>query len=346
MQLRRAMTTIMLALVGACAASGQIEAQVVADFYRGRHLEIIVGASAGGGYDANARLLSRHFGRFIPGNPVVIVSNLPSAGGITAANTLFNVSARDGSVLATFTNAMLTLPLLGGAGARFDPFNFTWIGSIAREDGVCITTKSSGVSSWSDLLQKEVIAGASSPGTTTYLYPTVLRGLFGAKFRIVSGYPDSSRIILSLERGEVDAICQTFSSLNILHPEWFAKRTVNSILAMGLMRNRVLPDVPTVLEIARNEDERVMLKVVLAPTLAGRPFAAPPGIPAERAEALRAAFLATMRDPAFLEDAARSRIEVDPTPGPEINALLREIYAVPTETISRLKALAGIEAGK
>ena len=316
-------------------------ADAVADFYRGRTLEIVVGTGPGGGYDLNARLVSRHLGRFIPGGPKVIVTNTMGAGGITAANLLFNVSARDGGVIGTFTNALLTAPLFAGGSVKFEPRKFNFIGSASREDGICVTSKESGVSSWSDLLEREVVIGTTAPGTTTFIYPTLLRNLFGAKFRIVSGYPDGSSIVLALERGESQAICQTFSSLNGQHPDWLPERKVNAIVALGLEPHPRMKDVPLIMDFARNEQERLNLRVILAPTAAGRPFLAPPGVPGDRVAALRQAFDAMVADVDFRTAAAKLRIEVEPMSGQAIHRLLDEIYGASKETIDSVRSLMG-----
>ncbi len=314
-------------------------ADEIADFYRGRNIEIVVGTGPGGGYDLNARIVSRHIGRFVPGAPRVIVSNTMGAGGIIAANLLFNVSARDGSVIGTFSNALLTAPLFATGAIKFEPRKFNWLGSVSREDGVCITSKESGVASWKDLLAKELVVGTTAPGTTTFMYPTMLRNLFGAKFNIVSGYPDGSSIVLAFERGESQAVCQTFSSLNSQHPDWIPERRVNAIVALGLEANPRLPGVPPITELARSNEERGILKVILAPTAAGRPFLAPPSAPQERVAALRQAFDAMVADAGFKADATKLRIEVEPMTGVAIHNLLEEIYQSPKDLVEGVKAM-------
>ena len=328
-------------VVAASAWSSPAAADAAADFYRGRNLEIVVGTGPGGGYDLNARLVSRHIGRFIPGGPRAIVTNTMGAGGITAANLLFNVSARDGSVIGTFSNALLTAPLLTGGSIKFEPRRFNFIGSVSREDGVCVTSKESGVSTWSQLLEREVVIGTTAPGTTTYLYPTMLRNMFGARFRIVSGYPDGSSIVLALERGESQAICQSFSSINAQHPEWLPEGKVNAIVALGLDPNPRMKGVPLIMDLARNEEERLKLKVMLAPTAAGRPFLAPPGAPQDRIAALRRGFDSMVADADFKSDAGKLRIEVEPMSGEGIHRLLDEIYGSSKETLDSVRLLMG-----
>jgi tripartite-type tricarboxylate transporter receptor subunit TctC len=323
-----------LTFASAVGLGGSGLADPVADFYRGRTIEIEVGTGPGGGYDANARLVARHLEHLLPGKPTIIVDNLPGGGGIRAANTLFNKSARDGSVLGTFSNAMITEPLLGDGQALFDPPKFAWIGSASREDGLCLATRSSGVATWSDLLQKEIIVGTAAPGTTTYMYPLMLRNLFGARFKLVSGYPDGGQIALAVERDEVQAICQTYSSLKIGHPNWLPDQIVQPLITLGFSRIPDLPDIPSVMDLAKTDEQRQVLKVVLAPTLAGRPFVAPPGVPADRLAALRDAFDAMTRDPAFLAEARRLQMDVQPATGIEIEALVKDIYALPKPVIA------------
>jgi hypothetical protein len=321
-------------------------AETAAEFYRGKTMEITVGTGPGGGYDANARLVARHIGRFIPGAPKIIVANVPGGGGITAANKLFNVSPRDGLSIGTFSNALLTLPLLNPAATRFESTKFTWIGSLSREDGVCITSTTSGVARWNDLLAREVIAGTTAPGTTTHLYAAMLLNLFSAKFKIISGYPDGSSVVLAFTRGEVQALCQTYSSLNVLHPEWLSQRQVNPIATIGLNRIPALPEVPSLMEFTRSERERDIVRILLAPTAAGRPFAAPPGIPRERAEALRAAFRQMSADGEFLADASQARIEVQTMDGAAISTLLEEISKTDPAVLEQVRGVIEPAPGK
>jgi tripartite-type tricarboxylate transporter receptor subunit TctC len=321
-------------------------ADAVAAFYRNKTLEIDVGTGPGGGYDANARLIAAHLGLFIPGNPKIVVDNLPGGGGIRAANALFNTAPRDGSVIGTFSNAMITEPLLGTGQALFEPAKMTWIGSASREDGVCVASAKSGVRAWSDVLRKEIVVGAAAPGTTTFMYPVMLANLFGAKFKIVSGYPDGGQIDLALERGEIQSVCQTWSSLKLGRASWLRDHFVYPFVALGLGRLADLPRLPSVMELAESNEQRQILKVALAPTLAGRPFAAPPGIPADRAEALRKAFLAMTRDPAFLTAAKNRRMDIEPESGADIESLVKEIYNLPAATIAETKRMASIELQK
>lgn len=346
MQRSRFLTAVVCLLAHLSCISAPALAQDVAEFYRSKTVEISVGTGPGGGYDANARLVARHIGRFIPGAPRIIVANVPGGGGITAANKLFNVSPRDGLSIGTFSNALLTLPLLNPGATRFEPAKFTWIGSLSREDGVCITARGSNVANWRDLQDKEVIAGTTAPGTTTHLYAALLLNLFSAKIKIISGYPDGSSVVLAFTRGEVQALCQTYSSLNVLHPEWLQQRQVNPVATMGLNRIPALPDIPSLMEFTRSDRERDIVRILLAPTAAGRPFAAPPGIPADRAKALQAAFKHMSEDAEFLADATQARIEVQTMDGTAISGLLDELSKTDPAVLDQVRKVIEPAASK
>jgi tripartite-type tricarboxylate transporter receptor subunit TctC len=332
-------TVVGLALCSQLLPAGVARAEEAGDFYHGRTIELVVSSGAGGGYDLNARLLARHMGRFVPGDPTIVVNNMPGAGGIRASNYLYNVAPRDGSVIATFSNAMITEPLLGTEAVKFDPAKLSWIGSITSEDATCVAWKTAAVKSWDDLLKHKLIVGTMAPGTTTYVFPMLLKNLFGAQFELVSGYPDSSAAILALEHGEVQSICQTYSSLRSLHAQWFKDGQIVPLVLLGLKRNPDLPDVPAVTELATSDEQKRVLTVILAPTLAGRPFFAPPGVPQDRLAALRAAFDSTMKDAAFLEEAAHLKLEVKPASGQEIETLIGQIYATPPALIAKARAI-------
>jgi tripartite-type tricarboxylate transporter receptor subunit TctC len=328
---------ILLAVTVFCCPIGSAAADAVADFYRGKVLEIDVGTGVGGGYDANARLVARHLGRFIPGNPTIVVKNIAGGGGLTAANVLYNVARRDGTVIATFSNSMITEPLLGAGQAKFDPAKFIWLGSASREDGICVAAETSGVRSWSDLLQKELYVGTAAPGTTTYMYPIMLRNMFGAKFKPVFGYPDAGQIALAIERGEVQSVCQTYSSLKVQRAAWLRDGVIHPLIALGLNRIPDFPDLPSVMEFAKETQQQQVLKLILAPTLAGRPFVGPPEVPEDRASALADAFAAMTQDNRFLEEAQRSRMDVEPVSGSQIDTLVKQIYALPADVIVETK---------
>ena len=334
--MRHSLVALSLA-VAATLTAPAASAQSAAEFYHSRNMELLVGSGAGGGYDLYARLLARRMGEHIPGKPILIVKNLVGGGGIRAANLMYNVSPRDGSTIATVSNAMITAPLIGSEATQFDPSKFTWIGSMSSEDSVCVAWHAAGVKTWDDLLAKKLIVGTAAPGTTTYTYPTLLRNMFGAQFELVTGYPDASQVALALERGEVQAICQTFSSLQAQRPQWLAEKQVNVILTLGLQRIPELPDTPTVMEISKTDEQKQMLKVIMAQNFAGRPFFAPPDIPTDRKLALRQAFDAVVKEPALIEDAKKQRLEIAPANGQAVEDLVKSVYATPPAMIENVK---------
>lgn len=334
--MKRIPVAMSLALATALMAQSA-SAQAPAEFYHGRNMELLVGSGAGGGYDLYARLIARRMGEYIPGKPTLIVKNMAGGGGIRAANLLYNVSPRDGSTIGTVSNAMITAPLIGSQATQFDPSKFTWIGSASNEDSVCVAWHTAEVKSWGDLQTKKLIVGTAAPGTTTYTYPTLLHNMFGARFELVTGYPDASQVALSLERGEVQAICQTYSSLQAQRPHWIAEKQVNVLLALGLQRIPDLPNIPTVMELAKTDEQIQMLKVVMAPNFAGRPYFAPPDIPADRKAALRQGFDAVVKDPALIEDAKKQRLEIAPASGQAVEDLVKSVYATPPALIEKVK---------
>jgi tripartite-type tricarboxylate transporter receptor subunit TctC len=334
--MRRTLIATGLALAGALIASGAA-AQSPADFYGGRNIDLIVGSGPGGGYDLYARLIARHIGEYIPGKPTVIVKNMAGGGGIRAGNFLYNVAPRDGSTLGTFSNAMITAPLIGSKATKFDPSKLTWIGSSASEDGICIASHSSGVKTWDDVLKKKLLVGTAAPGTTTYTYPVMLSNMFGAKFELVTGYPDASQVGLAIERGEVQGICQTYSSLHAQHPEWIAGKQANVLVTLGLHRIPDLPAVPSVMELVKNDEQTRMLKLILAPIFAGRPLFAPPEIPADRGDALRRAFDAVVKNPKLIADAEKQRLGLSPQSGEAVEELVKGVYASPPALVEKVK---------
>ena len=334
--MRHSHVAMSLALAAALTAEGAV-AQPAAEFYHGRNMELLVGSGAGGGYDLYARLLARRMGEHMPGKPTLIVKNLVGGGGIRAANLMYNVSPRDGSTIAPVSNAMITAPLIGSEATQFDPSKFAWIGSMSSEDSVCVAWHTAAAKTWADLLTKKLIVGTAAPGTTTYTYPTLLRNMFGAQFELVTGYPDASQVALALERGEVEGICQTYSSLQAQRPQWLAEKQVNVILALGLQRIPELPNTPSVMEITKNDEQSQMLKVIMAPNFSGRPFFAPPDIPADRKLVLRQAFDAVVKEPVLIEDAKKQRLEIAPVSGQAVEDLVKSVYATPPAMIEKVK---------
>jgi tripartite-type tricarboxylate transporter receptor subunit TctC len=306
-----------------------------ADFYAGKSIQMLIAFSSGGGYDIYARTLARHMARHIPGNPRLIPQNMPGAGGLKAVNYLYNVAPRDGTVIGAFAPGTVLEPLLGRSeGTQFEAPNFTWLGSISREVSVCAFIKSAGIRSWDDMRSKRYVIGASGGGAESDVFPNVLRKLFGLPLRIVTGYPGGTEIILAMERREVDGRCGwSWTSLLSRSRPLLDNKQIDIPLQIGLEKDKALSDVPLIMDLAGDPLEKAALKLIVSRQQIARPFAGPPGIPQDRARLLRAAFDATMADPAFRAEAKNLSLDVEPVGGAEAEALLRELYASPAAVV-------------
>jgi tripartite-type tricarboxylate transporter receptor subunit TctC len=306
----------------------------VADFYHGRNFTIVIGFSVGGGYDLYARLLARHIGRHIPGDPNVVAQNREGAGSERAILYLYNAAPRDGSVIGTFSRSMAVAPLL--TGAPFDGTKLTWIGSISRDVSVCMTWHTSPIRTFDDMMTKPFTMGGLGKDADPDIFTNLLRNIFGVKVKLVSGYPGTSDATLAMERGEVNGVCGiSWSTAKARHMDWLKGGLVNMPVQFGLHKETELPDVPTVMDLARTEEQTRMLRLALAGQDMARPYAAPPGIPADRRRALVDAFNATMKDPEFLADAEKLQAEVSPVTAEEIDKLLAEVYATPKDLVAK-----------
>jgi tripartite-type tricarboxylate transporter receptor subunit TctC len=313
---------------------GPARADDVEAFYRGRTVALIIGYSVGGGYDLYGRLVARHIGEHIPGHPTVVPQNMPGAGSLKAAEYVYNVAPKTGATIATMSRSMAVEPLLGRA--RYDGTKFTWLGSVTDEISLCVTWHSSPVKSWDDLLAREVSFGGNGPGADPDMFALLLKNQFGAKIKLITGYPGSSDITLAMERGEIDGYCgMSVSSVKSRHPTWLPEKQLNLLVQTSLKKSPEFAGVPQLTELARTSEERQIVRLVVASQDMARPFLAPPGIPEARAAALRAAFDATMRDPAFLAEAQRTNLEVNPVSGDAIAALLADLYATPKDVVAK-----------
>jgi tripartite-type tricarboxylate transporter receptor subunit TctC len=331
----RAATVAALALAQLTFAA-LARAQAPADFYRGRNVELDISSSVGGGYDVYARMLARHIGRAIPGNPAVVPKNMEGAGGLRLANFLYNAAPKDGTTFATIFRGAVFDPLLGGKGGQFDATKFTYIGSANDEVSVCVAWHATGITSFEELLTTELVVGASGPSADTYQFPKIANGVLGTKFRIITGYPGGNDIDLAMERREIQGRCGwSWTSLKATHRSWITENKIKLLFQMGLTKHPDLPDVPLLIDLAKSEEERAILKLVFARQVMAWPYLAPPGIPRERAEALRRAFADTMKDKEFLADAERSQLEIRPVAGEEIERLVRQVYGTPAAIVQR-----------
>jgi tripartite-type tricarboxylate transporter receptor subunit TctC len=322
---------------GTFASGALAQTNAVADFYRGKTVTVIVGYTAGGGYDLYARALSRYMGKHVPGNPNFIVQNLTGAGSLNAANNIYNVAPKDGTTFGTFARGLPLEPLIGTAKVQFEAAKFTWLGSGANEVSICATWHTSPVKSWQDALKTPFTLGGEGAGSDPDTYSALMRNTFGTKLKLVSGYHGTSDIILAMERGEVDGRCGwSWSSVKSTRPAWISEKKLNYLVHMSEVKAPDLPDVPLISDFA-NDRQKQMLKLVLSRQVMGRPFAAPPGVPEDRKQALRKAFDDTLKDPAFLEEADRLKLEVNPVSGAEIDKLMTELYRTPKDIVEETR---------
>ena len=321
-----------VAQAGLAAAQDEVEA-----FYKGRQITMLVGSAAGSGYDLNARLLARHLPDHIPGKPVIVVQNQPGAGSVVMVNSLYNTAPRDGSVIGAAINGAPTAPLLTPKAARFDPTKLNWIGSTNRDTQVFYVWHTSPIRKLDDVKTTEVVVGATNPGTTQVDFPKVAADILGLKFKLVSGYKGTHEIHLAMERGEVQGMGSNgWLALKALNSDWLRDNKVRLIAVFNEQPDPALKDVPSVFILARTEEDRQALRLMVARLEYGRPFFLPPDVPPTRVEALRRAFDATMKDPAYLADAEKMKIDVDPLSGEQVAELIRLVLATPPAVAGRV----------
>jgi tripartite-type tricarboxylate transporter receptor subunit TctC len=331
---RLVVATLLLACL---CASGEAAAQsAVESFYAGRQVTLILGADSGGGYDTLGRLMARHIGDHIPSRPVVVVQNMPAAGSMAATNHLYNVAAKDGTVIGVIQRGMMIAHLTNPTSVHFDIAKFNWLGSLATETAVTIARNDAAVRTTEDLFTKELIVGGTS-GSDPEVTPRLYNALIGTHFKIVNGYTGTNEIALALERGEVQGIGDwSWSSFLVQRPDWLRDRSVRILLQGGLRRLAELPDVPNALDYVKNDTDRRVMELYLAQKEAARPVLAPPGVPPDRLAALRQAFAALAEDKSFLEDAGKSRATVNPTSADSITRVVQLIASTPPDIAQRL----------
>jgi tripartite-type tricarboxylate transporter receptor subunit TctC len=321
-------------------AASPCAAQTPAEFYRGKTIELDIGLGVGGAYDAYARMLARTMSKYIPGNPAIVPKNIEGAGSMRLANLLYNAAPHDGTSFGTINRGTPFEPLLGNKGAQFDATKFNWIGSTNNEVSVCVAWHSSGITSFADARERELVVGATGPSTDTYQFPKIANAVLGTRFKIVTGYIGGNDVDLAMERGEVAGRCGwSWTSVKGLHQAWLDRHEINILYQMGLSKHRDLPDVPLIIDLARTDEERAILRLVFARLVMAWPFLAPPGVPSERVEVLRKAFMATMQDKDFLAEAAKAGLEINPVKGEDIQSLVQQVYATPAEIARKAAAL-------
>ena len=334
--IRRALAAA-LALVA--VGYGPAQADAVADFYRGRTVNLVIGYAPGGGYDLYARTLARHIGRHIPGQPHIVVQNMPGAGSIEAANFLSTIAPKDGATFGGFARGVFLDPLLGrGEGTQYDASKFGWLGSISNEVGVCAFRAAAGIKSWPDMRSKPFVIGSTGAGADSDVFPTVLRKMFRLPMKIVAGYGSAAEIVVAIKRSEVDGRCGwSWSSLVSWNRDMYEGKEIDVVLQLAAAKLDELAHVPLLTDVAETAEQRTALKLIVSRQTMARPYVAPPGIPAERVKALRDAFNATMKDPEFLAETGKLQLNIDPTPGEEMERIVREAYALPEPIVQKVR---------
>lgn len=313
----------------------------IEDFYRGQVVELYIGFAPGGGYDLYGRLVASHIGRHIPGNPTVVPLNMEGAGSLRLMNWLHSAAPKDGTVIGLVNRGTPFAWLLENRDfALFDPRDYFWLGSANDDVSVCVSWERSGIETLEDMREREFIVGSTGPGADENLFPKVLDGVLGAKIRNVAGYAGGNDINFAMERGEVDGRCGwTWSSVVSTKPAWIDNGSINVIMQFALRKHPDLPDVPLMIDYAENDEQYQILRLINLRGPFGRPFLAPPDIPHDRALALRTAFEEMLRDPQFLAEAARARMEINPISAEELTTLLDEAYATPEHIVEQARAL-------
>jgi tripartite-type tricarboxylate transporter receptor subunit TctC len=299
-----------------------------------RALYLVIGYSVGGGYDAYARLLSRYFGKHFPGNPTIVPQQMAGAGSLRAANYIYSVAPKDGSVFGTFSRSMGISPLVDKA--EFDSRKFTWLGSVTDDNTICVSSAASPIKNWDDFLNKPSKFGGEGAGSDPDIWALMYKNVFDVNTKVISGYPGTNDIVLAMERGEVDGLCGlSWSTIKTQHARWLTDHSVNFIVQEALQKEPAIDSTPLATDLAKTPEQLQILKLMLVSQAMARPFAAPPDIPADRKAALLAAFDATMKDSDFLAEAQKLNFDVRPVSATQIDKMLAEVYATPKDVIAR-----------
>jgi tripartite-type tricarboxylate transporter receptor subunit TctC len=331
--LKGLMAVVCLAVGGHAIA----HADGAADFYRGKQLNLVVSTNSGNGIDTYGRMLARHIGRHVPGNPQMVVQNMPGAGGIRATNYMYNTAPRDGTYMALVHPAMTTAAVLTLSQARFDATKLTWIGNMEQEVALCVSWHESKIKTTEDMLTKEFVVGGTGAGSNLEIYPRVLNSILGAKIKIISGYSGGGDVALAIERHELDGRCGwPLSSIRSTRPAWLAEKKINILMQTGLAKDPDLPDVPLITDYAKTDKDLAVMKLIFIARSLLRPVLAPPDVPADRVATLRKAFMATMRDKEFIGEGERQGVTVrSPLSGEEVEAMILKLQETPKDVIER-----------
>jgi tripartite-type tricarboxylate transporter receptor subunit TctC len=331
-----------LALMALAISVSSSHADSVADFYRGKQVTLYIGSEAGSGYDIYGRSVARFIGKHVPGNPAVVPENMPGAGSLTLTNFMYRQAPRDGTAIAGIQNATALEPTLGDKNARFKASDFYWLGSVNEQTNVCISWTATGVKSLADVQKKELLVGVVS-STSTETVANLLNDLTGTKLKLIKGYPSTGAIRLAMERGEVGGLCGIgIDSVQSSMRDDLQSGKINVFAQIGPQKNPDIPDVSFVYDYLKDQNDKGLLDFLVGRMLMGRPFLAPPGLPADRAEALRKAFWDTVHDPDFLADAKKIDMPVLPDSGEKVQGIVQHLESASPEIISRGSKILGI----
>jgi tripartite-type tricarboxylate transporter receptor subunit TctC len=341
----RSLTATLAVLVafGTTTAS----AESIEDFYKGKTINWILSAGAGGGYSSYAHVFAPYLSAHIPGKPNIVVQNMPGAGGIRAMVYLNNVAPKDGTTIGLVHSSVPFAPLYGIRGASFDPRKMHWVGSINAASGICVSWTASGVTKWRDLFDKGFVVGGTGAGSQMETLPAMMNKLFGTKIKIVSGYNGGTDVYLAMERGEVQGRCGGLkSSIKSTRPDWFPEKKVSVPIQIALERDPEFPDSPALAEFAKDAKTKQVLQLILAPMDMDRPILLPPGTPPDKVAALRKAFSAAMKDPGLIADSNKANIELEEVSGEKIQGILESAYAMPPDVIKEAKEAMSLTGSK
>jgi len=320
----------------AIAVASPAAAEPVAEFYKGKNVSLVIGFPPGAGYDAYGRLLARHLGGHIPGNPGVVAQNMPGAGAMKATNYLYGVAAKDGTAISHLPSSVMMEQLFGNPAVQFDAAKFTWIGNMDQTIGTCAVWHTSGVERFEDLLSKPVVFGGSGPSGVNSQHAAALKNLLGARIKLIQGYPGANEIKLAMAKGELQGACgMALSSLKSQHASEYRSGELKPIVQLAIDKHPELAGVAHIYDYAKSEEMRQIFDLVFGPHIIGRPVLAPPGIPTERKDALRAAFMATMADPAFRADAQKMKLDITPSDGAWVERLFAKFFSYPKPVVEK-----------
>jgi tripartite-type tricarboxylate transporter receptor subunit TctC len=316
------------------------------DAYKGKTLTIITSTGPGGTYDVTARAIARHMSGHIPGTPTIIVQNMPGGGNVLATNYMFTIAPKDGMTIATLENGIPLHQVLDGQGVRYDASKFNWLGSTGPENQAVFAWGTAGVRTLQDAMEREVTVGGTGAGSSIVIYPIAMNTVLGTKFKIVMGYKSSEEVTLALQRGEVQARSDGLGTINRQHPDWIKSKTVDFLAVAGLKRDKLLPDISLATEFAKTDEDRETLRLICSPTALGRPYLAPPGVPGDRLKILLVAFMATLKDTEFLEEAKKLRLDIDPMGPDEVTAVVADTIGAPPAVVAKAKVAMGVSGAK